>query len=112
MSTPLRDRVEHAAKYGANLVVPAREIKQLLDERDAALTAGADLLESHTCGEQAERSYRRAARAEAALQRLRDLHLANTDGDCATCTRGRVYPIPAPCPTVEAAALAEGGEER
>lgn len=36
MTATLRDRAEHAAKYGANLVVAATEIKQLLDERDQA----------------------------------------------------------------------------
>lgn len=82
MTVPLRDRAEHAAKYRANLVVPAVEIKQLLDERDAALTA---------------------------LAAVRELHADDGTGFCAHCTRGRVYPVPAPCAT---AALAEGGDPR
>lgn len=32
MTATLRVRAEHAAKYGAHLVVPAREIKHLLDQ--------------------------------------------------------------------------------
>ena len=36
------------------------------------------------------------------------LHAPDTDGNCAHCTRGRVYPVPAPCETVRA--LARGGE--
>lgn len=30
-----RDRVEHAAKYGAHLVIDARELLALLDQLDA-----------------------------------------------------------------------------
>ena len=95
MSTPLRDRVEHAARYGANLVVPAREVQKLIDERDQfVLHAG--------------RQLDRANDAHSALDRISALH--PTTGDCPTCTRGRLYPIPAPCPTAEAAALAEGSD--
>lgn len=83
MTTPLRDRAEHASKYGANLVVPAVDIKQLLDGLDAA---------------------------NAATARVHELHTADGDGNCGHCTRGRVYPVPAPCDT--AAALAEGGDPR
>lgn len=39
MTELLRERTEHAAKYGANLIVPAREIKQLLDDVDDLETA-------------------------------------------------------------------------
>ena len=37
------------------------------------------------------------------------LHAADADGNCTNCTRGRLYPIPAPCDTVRAI---EGGEDR
>lgn len=45
-----------------------------------------------------------------AAQRVRDVHAIDADGNCGHCTRGRVYPVPAPCETVRA--LAGGGEER
>lgn len=32
-----RDRVEHAAKYGANLVIDARELLQLLNQIDQSV---------------------------------------------------------------------------
>lgn len=35
----LRARAEHAAKYDTHLVVPARTVKALLDERDALVAA-------------------------------------------------------------------------
>ena len=41
---------------------------------------------------------------------LTSLHAADADGNCGHCTRGRVYPVPAPCETVRA--LAGGGEGR
>ena len=44
------------------------------------------------------------------LQAIVALHAADADGNCAHCTRGRVYPVPAPCETVRA--LAGGGEGR
>ena len=33
---------------------------------------------------------------------VRELHATDPDGNCAHCTRGRIYPIPAPCDTVAA----------
>ncbi|GLI30378.1 MULTISPECIES: hypothetical protein [Brachybacterium] len=45
-----------------------------------------------------------------AAQRVRDVHAIDADGNCGHCTRGRVYPVPAPCETVRA--LAGGGEGR
>lgn len=44
------------------------------------------------------------------LQAIVALHAADVDGNCGHCTRGRVYPVPAPCETVRA--LAGGGEGR
>lgn len=43
-------------------------------------------------------------------QRIRDVHAIDADGTCGHCTRGRVYPVPAPCETLRA--LAGGGEGR
>lgn len=40
-----------------------------------------------------------------AAARVRQIHTADAEGNCAHCTRGRLYPVPAPCGTV--AALAE-----
>lgn len=52
-----------------------------------------------------------AAGAQATLEQLvRELHATDADGNCGHCTRGRVYPVPAPCETV--CALAGGGEGR
>lgn len=36
MTATLRERTEHAARYGSNLVVPAREILALLNKAEAA----------------------------------------------------------------------------
>lgn len=83
MSATLRARAEHAAKYGAHLVVDARDIKQLHDELD---------------------------QAHATIETIKQLHPDDGSGFCAHCTRGRVYMVPAPCAT--AAALAEGVDNR
>lgn len=43
----------------------------------------------------------RAEKAEKVLQQIRELHTADPGtGDCIYCTRGRIYPVPAPCATV------------
>lgn len=36
MTTTLRERAEHAAKYSSTLMVPARDIKQLLEQVNQA----------------------------------------------------------------------------
>ena len=84
----LRDRAEHAAKYGANLVVPAREIKQLLDERDQA-QALAD-----------------------AVQAVREEHVPEPgQGTAYCCDCEQVMPCQT-LRTLDRAALAEVGDER
>lgn len=130
MTATLRERAEHAARYGANLVVPATEVKTLLDEADEydqvlsrtneILTGVANALNGpppplttwshHDLAEKAAALDAHLEQTHAALARVRELH--PTTGDCNTCTRGRLYPVPAPCPTAEAAALAEGGAQR
>lgn len=50
------------------------------------------------------------ARTGSLEHRVRILHAPDADGNCGHCTRGRVYPVPAPCETVRA--LAGGGEGR
>ena len=77
MTATLRDRAEHAARYGANLVVPATEIKQLLDERDEAINhdrqpyPAAHAYETATAALQKHRD--RADRAEKQLRTVRTL---------------------------------------
>lgn len=111
MNTSLRDRAEHAAKYGANLVVTATEIKQLFTDRDQALER-IDHLREQIGVEVRDRLQweANAEQAESALERVRALHTTDAEGHCTHCTRGRVYPVPAPCAT--AASLAGGGDER
>lgn len=113
MTPTLRERTEHAAKYGAQLLAPACEIKQLFDELDALRTAEKEdgliraiaVVTPCTCSAQRGR----AEQAEARIEAVRKLH-SEAYGFCVTCTRGRVYHVPAPCDT--AAALAEGGDDR
>lgn len=113
MTEILRERAEHAARYGANLVVPARQIKQILDQLAALRTAASveglvrAIVAVTPCTCSAQR--KRADRAEDHLQAVRKLHTADADGNCSHCTRGRLYPVPAPCDS--AAALAEGGDD-
>lgn len=95
MTATLRERSEHAARYSANLVVPALEIKALLDQLDVMASAAKAALDANLA-------------AETAITRVRELHTADADGVCPHCTRGRLYPVPAPCDS--AAALAEGGD--
>lgn len=134
MTELLRERTEHAAKYGANLVVPAREIKQLLEERDQAedwadkqsyplimrqgeiLTGVALALNGppppltswshHDLAEKAEQLVATLNRARAALAPyLAAGHIARCDGDAVDdCNRCAATAI--------ASALAEGGEQR
>lgn len=135
MSATLRDRADHAARYGANLVVPATEIKQLLHELDVMTSVARAALDTNLA-------------AETALDRVRKLHTpaqvfalseectdpethswisASHGGDevCANEPTGQLFctacapedtfdctDFPYPCPTAEAAALAEGGEQR
>lgn len=105
MTATLRERAEHAAKYGSNLVVPAAELLALLDR--AALTDGADALAAQWQAE-AEAWREQAEWLSARLHAVHELHKPDADENCAHCTRGRLYPTPAPCDT--AAALAEGGD--
>lgn len=61
-------------------------------------------------------AYARAAKAEqerdgarSLKQRICELHTSDQDGYCIHCSRGRIYPIPAPCATVR---LLEDGDPR
>lgn len=58
----------------------------------------------------AARAARRDDTSTTPEQRIRTLHAPDADRNCGQCTRGRVYPVPAPCETVRA--LARGGEGR
>lgn len=108
----LRARTDHAAKYGANLVMPAREIKQLLDQLDQAKATIAELqLQRLDLG--------KYARTVAALEAVRALHSPEeysgggpeTD-DGAICTHCLVddgsHYAEYPCPTIRA--LDGGGD--
>lgn len=91
MTATLRERAEHAAKYGSNLMVPARDIKQLLDE----LTSTEAVL-TYT-QETARLATETAERTEARTQAVRELH---TRKDCpegdycehCPCTCGDPWP--------------------
>lgn len=102
MTATLRERAEHAAKYSSNLVVPARELLALLDR-----SPGADALAAQWQTE-AEPWREQAEQLSTRLHAVHELHQPDTDGNCGHCTRGRLYPVPAPCATV--AALAVGGD--
>lgn len=102
MTTTLRERAEHAARYGSNLVVPARELLALLDR-----ALGADALAAQWQAE-AEPWREQAEWLSARLHAVHELHQPDAGGNCGHCTRGRLYPIPAPCDT--ATALAVGGD--
>ncbi|MGO2819460.1 MAG: hypothetical protein ACTIA5_01575 [Brachybacterium tyrofermentans] len=104
MTATLRERAEHAAKYGSNLVAPARELLALLDRADAA---NGDALAAQWQTE-AEPWREQAEQLSTRLHAVHELHQLDADGNCGHCTRGRLYPVPAPCDTV--AALAEGGD--
>jgi hypothetical protein len=65
MTVTLRDRAEHAAKYQKHLVIPAVELKQLLDELDVMTSAAKAALDANQT-------------AETALDRVRQL-LADAD---------------------------------
>lgn len=58
----------------------------------------------------AARTVRRDDTSTTPAHRIRTLHAPDADGNCGHCTRGRVYPVSAPCETV--CALAGGGEAR
>lgn len=107
MSATLRDRAEHAAKYNAHLVVPAREIKQILDERDDAEKRATHWWNAAGDFELASMNRGTAlARVRTALSPyLAADHDARCDGDALDdCNR---------CAATEiAAALAEDGEQR
>ena len=76
MSGTLRERAEHAAKSDANLVVPATEIKQLLDEGGAMLGSIAAL-----SARIAELQQNIRAR-DSALQRVREALAGHPDPRC------------------------------
>lgn len=117
MTELLRERTEHAAKYGANLVVPAREIKQLFDEvndletaREAEANARDDARsEARQLREDLDRAHLSASlhlEARAALDAVRQL-LADADRhQNAFIQTGHLRNA------LDAAALAEGGEQR
>lgn len=78
MTATLRERAEHAAKYGSNLMVPARDIQRLLDQ---------------------------AEQAEARIQTVRGMHQRAdcTEGDyCEHCPCTCRAPGAWPCPTIRA----------
>ncbi|MGO2362175.1 MAG: hypothetical protein ACTH6N_13735 [Brachybacterium tyrofermentans] len=106
MTATLRERAEHAAKYGSNLVVPARELLALLDHAERP---NSDALAAQWQAE-AEPWREQAEWLSARLHAVHELHQPDADGNCGHCTRGRLHPVPAPCDT--ATALAEGGELR
>ena len=117
MTATLRKRAEHAAKYGSNLMVPAREIKQLLDDvddletaREAEANARDDARsEARQLREDLDRAHLSASlhlEARAALDAVRQL-LADADRhQNAFIQTGHLRNA------LEAAALAEGGEHR
>ena len=129
MTTPLRDRAEHAAKYDANLVVPARDIKDLLDQLDKAETARDDARsEARALAEELDRA--RLAESlhlehVAALNRIRQIHqgidaIHEPTGKrrqvCTGCGTDNGGWQTWPCPTIRAienaTALAENGDPR
>lgn len=104
MSTALRDRAEHAARYSTNLVVAAIEIKQLLDQRDQAVDT-------------ARTAQQRADDTETRIQAARELHQRTVCPEAdycehCPCACGEAWP----CATIraidETPALAEGGDAR
>lgn len=126
MTATLRERAEHAAKYDTHLVVPAREIKQLLDDRDQAQARIDHLREQHgTAVREKDEWEANAEQAEGVVVRVRAVH-APIDAVheptgrhrqvCTGCGTDAGNWQPWPCPTVRAldaaAALAENGDPR
>lgn len=132
MTVTLRERTEHAAKYGANLVVPAREIKQLLDEGDEydqlltrtgeiltgvanALNGPPPALTTWSHHDLAEKAAALASSVQAVRERHSESRLVPGTPIYACAACGEINESE-DCPTIQAldavAALAEGGDDR
>ncbi len=108
LETPVRGAASTALAEGVTALLDALDEAEaeLATERQAA-SAAREVMDRHRCDEQAERAYRRAERAEAAVQRVRDLHTPRVEeaitGDCAEeeCDHD------GPCPTTPFTVCAE-----
>lgn len=106
MTATLRDRADHAAKYDHHLVIPARDIKQLLDQLDRAEATITELqLQRLDLG--------KAARTVAAIEAVRALHTPEEYSGGGPETDDGSHYAEYPCPTItalDAAVQTEAGD--